>query len=148
MDKVTIKSSSQHTNRLHQPSSVRYLLVTPSQQLNNYMFSATSMLKQRQLNILGQQTALTDRPRIKKNCWYEYEVLPMFKKISTNTFLWRKIAPTLGYIAALKTKFENKRMYSREKQSSPKPWRGRRGHCWRHEFAAIARQWGWRWRTK
>jgi hypothetical protein len=44
------------------------------------------------------------------------EVLPMFKKISTNTFLLRKIAPTLGYIATLKTKFENKRMYSREKQ--------------------------------
>jgi hypothetical protein len=40
----------------------------------------------------------------------------MFKKISTNMFLRRKIAPTLGYIAALKTKFENKRMYSREKQ--------------------------------
>jgi hypothetical protein len=68
MDKVTIKSSSQHNNRLHRPSFVRYLLVTPSQQLNNYMFSATNMLKQRQLNILGQQTALTDRPRMKKSC--------------------------------------------------------------------------------
>jgi hypothetical protein len=48
--------------------------------------------------------------------WYDYEVLPVFKKISTNTFLLRKIAHTLGYIAALKTKFENKRMYSRDKQ--------------------------------
>jgi hypothetical protein len=53
----------------------------------------------------------------------------MFKKISTNTFLLRKISHTLGYIAALKTKFENKRMYSREKQRLTETMERRRGHC-------------------
>jgi hypothetical protein len=55
----------------------------------------------------------------------------MFKKISTNTLLLRKRAPTLVYIAALTR--QNSRIkgcIAGEKQKTNlKPWRGRRGHC-------------------
>jgi hypothetical protein len=90
MDKVTIKSPSQHTNRLQRPSSVRYLVVTPSQQLNNYMFSATNMLKQRQLNILGEQTPLTDRPRMKKNCGMTMKYFQCSRRFQPTHFYYEK----------------------------------------------------------
>jgi hypothetical protein len=62
------------------------------------MSSTTNMLKQRELNILGQQTALTDRPEMKK---YWGMRIKYFQCSSRFQPLQRKRAPTLGYIAAL-----------------------------------------------
>jgi hypothetical protein len=86
------------TDYIHQDL---YLLVTPS-------------AAAKQLHVLRDKHAKTEGTQyIKatnffsligqegKNMCYVYDVLSMFKKISTNTFLLRKRAPTLGYIATL-----------------------------------------------